>query len=62
MVQTLYVEKNTKTCLFTKYWLCLQFGGTKKWTTLEHNGVLFPPEYTQHNIPIIYKGEKVYFN
>lgn len=34
-----------------------QFGGSKKkWTTLEHNGVLFPPEYTKHNVPVIYDG------
>lgn len=47
--------------LITNKCLINQFGGgTKKWNTLEHNGVLFPPEYKQHNIPIIYKGEKIY--
>eukprot|EP00758_Cryptobia_borreli_P006491 Tbor_TRINITY_DN5162_c0_g1::TRINITY_DN5162_c0_g1_i4::g.26013::m.26013/K03163/TOP1; DNA topoisomerase I len=30
--------------------------GEKKWDTLEHNGVLFPPEYVPHGIPIFYKG------
>lgn len=31
----------------------------RKWTTLRHNGVLFPPEYQKHNVPIIYNGEKI---
>eukprot|EP00993_Chasmostoma_nieuportense_P003021 NODE_376_length_2328_cov_22.259882_g350_i0.p1 GENE.NODE_376_length_2328_cov_22.259882_g350_i0~~NODE_376_length_2328_cov_22.259882_g350_i0.p1 ORF type:complete len:755 (+),score=261.62 NODE_376_length_2328_cov_22.259882_g350_i0:57-2267(+) len=25
------------------------------WDTLEHNGVLFPPEYVPHHIPVLYK-------
>jgi len=54
--------------LVTKYWLIKQFcdnlqsGGGKskrKWKTLVHNGVAFPPEYIQHNIPISYKGTNV---
>jgi len=55
--------------LLTKYWLEKQFeinhynniigGNKKKWNTLEHNGVMFPPEYQKHNIPIIYKNEKI---
>eukprot|EP01012_Entosiphon_sulcatum_P058103 TRINITY_DN82059_c0_g1_i1.p1 TRINITY_DN82059_c0_g1~~TRINITY_DN82059_c0_g1_i1.p1 ORF type:complete len:730 (+),score=197.57 TRINITY_DN82059_c0_g1_i1:70-2259(+) len=32
--------------------------GTKKWSTLEHSGVLFPPEYVPHGIPILYEVEK----
>jgi len=32
---------------------------SKKWTTFQHNGVMFPPEYVKHNIPIIYKGEQI---
>jgi DNA topoisomerase-1 len=42
-----------------KYWLSVQFGGKRKWNTLEHNGVLFPVEYVPHNIPIKYKNEEV---
>jgi DNA topoisomerase-1 len=42
------------------YWLCNQFGGggggPNKWTSLEHNGVLFPPEYISHGIPLKYNG------
>eukprot|EP00898_Chlorokybus_atmophyticus_P008137 jgi/Chlat1/8324/Chrsp8S08093 len=33
--------------------------GEKKWTTLEHNGVLFPPPYTPHGIKMLYKGQPV---
>lgn len=42
-----------------QYFLVLQFGGKFKWKTLSHNGVLFPPEYAPHNVPIIYNGEKI---
>jgi DNA topoisomerase-1 len=31
----------------------------KRWETLEHNGVLFPPKYLPHNVKILYKGEPV---
>src|ERR1700744_5914308 len=50
--------------LITGYWLLQQFGGgnKKKWTTFVHNGVLFPPDYVPHHIPIIYKGEKIILN
>lgn len=44
----------------TKYYLKRLFGGnTKKWDTLEHNGVLFPPKYEIHRTPIIYNGEQL---
>src|SRR5438270_13132406 len=61
--------------LTTKYWLIKQFlhdydydydinniiGGKakKQWTTLSHNGVLFPPEYIPHLIPLIYLGKEI---
>lgn len=54
-----------KTHLLTRYWLfrqfnlCEQQGGKYKWTTLSHNGVLFPPEYEKHDIPIIYDGKSI---
>ncbi|GJQ10293.1 hypothetical protein GpartN1_g2084.t1 [Galdieria partita] len=35
---------------------------TIKWTTLSHNGVLFPPEYVPHNKPILYKGKEIYLS
>jgi DNA topoisomerase-1 len=36
-----------------------QKGGGFKWTTLEHNGVLFPSEYKAHNIPLLYNNQYV---
>ncbi len=30
-----------------------------KWTTLEHNGVLFPSEYIYHNISLLYDGKEI---
>jgi DNA topoisomerase-1 len=47
-----------------QFWLGAQFGGAatgkKKWETFQHNGVMFPPEYVQHNTPVIYKGQQIY--
>ena len=38
-----------------------QDGGAnkKQWTTFEHNGVLFPPEYVPHKVPIVYEGKEI---
>ncbi|KAL5804017.1 hypothetical protein ACOSQ3_030817 [Xanthoceras sorbifolium] len=33
--------------------------GQKKWTTLVHNGVIFPPAYTPHGVKMLYKGKQV---
>ncbi|KAJ4826024.1 DNA topoisomerase 1 beta [Turnera subulata] len=33
--------------------------GQKKWTTLVHSGVIFPPPYQPHGIKILYKGKPV---
>ncbi|XP_006282565.2 DNA topoisomerase 1 alpha [Capsella rubella] len=33
--------------------------GKKKWTTLVHNGVTFPPPYEPHGVKILYKGKPV---
>jgi len=30
-----------------------------RWRSLEHNGVLFPPPYEPHNIPVLYEGKPV---
>ena len=32
---------------------------TVKWRTLEHHGVIFPPDYSPHNIPVYYESEPV---
>eukprot|EP00168_Porphyra_purpurea_P015508 TRINITY_DN4791_c0_g1_i12.p1 TRINITY_DN4791_c0_g1~~TRINITY_DN4791_c0_g1_i12.p1 ORF type:complete len:505 (+),score=184.84 TRINITY_DN4791_c0_g1_i12:153-1667(+) len=34
--------------------------GEVKWTTLEHNGVFFPPEYEPHGVPLLYAGKELY--
>jgi DNA topoisomerase-1 len=33
-----------------------------KWSTLEHNGILFPPEYEMKNIPLIYNEKEIYLS
>ncbi|KAL7749986.1 DNA topoisomerase 1 [Sorochytrium milnesiophthora] len=33
--------------------------GTTKWTTLQHNGVLFPPLYEPHGVKMLYDGNPV---
>ena len=35
-------------------------GAKKLWTTLEHNGVVFPPPYEPHGVPLVYDGEDVH--
>jgi DNA topoisomerase-1 len=41
----------------------IQEGGAaankKQWTTLEHNGVQFPPPYEPHGIPVLYNGKEI---
>ncbi|CAN4103707.1 unnamed protein product [Withania somnifera] len=34
-------------------------GEGQKWTTLEHNGVIFPPPYKPHGVKMLYKGKPV---
>ncbi|XP_073223340.1 DNA topoisomerase 1 alpha-like [Cicer arietinum] len=33
--------------------------GQTKWTTLVHNGIIFPPPYKSHGVKILYKGKPV---
>lgn len=42
-----------------KWWLEEPLPEGKKWRTLEHNGVLFPPEYKAHGVKMLYNGEPV---
>eukprot|EP00850_Spirogloea_muscicola_P017956 SM000159S01787 [mRNA] locus=s159:266749:269294:+ [translate_table: standard] len=37
----------------------VQSGGTQKWTTLEHNGVIFPPPYKPHGVKMLYDKKPV---
>ena len=34
----------------------------KKWDTLVHAGVLFPPEYEAHGVKLLYEGKPVELN
>ncbi|KAJ4708159.1 DNA topoisomerase 1-like [Melia azedarach] len=52
------VMKNSKYSKSTKM-LPGSGDGQKKWTTLVHNGVIFPPSYTPHGVKMLYKGKAV---
>ncbi|AYV83901.1 MAG: dna topoisomerase 1b [Hyperionvirus sp.] len=46
--------------MMSLYHICTQFGGVrKKWKSLVHNGVMFPPEYQPHHIPVLYDGKPI---
>lgn len=50
----------SNTILLANYFTLNQMGGAKrKWNTLEHNGPMFPPEYEQHFVPVIYEGKEI---
>ncbi|KWU42448.1 hypothetical protein RHOSPDRAFT_21228 [Rhodotorula sp. JG-1b] len=40
-------------------WWEEQNDGEEKWKTLEHNGVMFPPEYEPHGVRMKYNGKEV---
>ncbi|SCV69897.1 BQ2448_1291 [Microbotryum intermedium] len=42
-----------------KWWEEQSNDGTTKWKTLEHNGVMFPPEYEPHGVKMKYEGKSV---
>ncbi|KAJ2897417.1 DNA topoisomerase 1, partial [Coemansia aciculifera] len=42
-----------------KWWLDNKDNTGPKWSTLEHFGVMFPPEYEPHGLPLIYRGQKI---
>ncbi|SCZ89762.1 BZ3500_MvSof-1268-A1-R1_Chr9g10584 [Microbotryum saponariae] len=42
-----------------KWWEDQSNDGTTKWKTLEHNGVMFPPEYEPHGVKMKYEGKPV---
>ena len=42
-----------------KWWLDEDRDQSIKWSTLEHNGVFFPPPYEPHGIQIKYNGVSV---
>ncbi|KAJ2802957.1 DNA topoisomerase 1, partial [Coemansia furcata] len=42
-----------------KWWLNDKDNTGPKWSTLEHFGVMFPPEYEPHGLPMMYRGHKL---
>lgn len=54
-------EENDEDEQLFKWWEDQQEDDSIKWTTLEHNGVLFPPEYEPlpKNVRLIYDGKPV---
>ncbi|GJZ47522.1 DNA topoisomerase 1 alpha-like protein [Tanacetum coccineum] len=51
------VEKNSKYSKPSK--VPPGSGEGQKWTSLSHNGVIFPPPYKPHGVKILYKGKPV---
>ncbi|KAI3447020.1 hypothetical protein Pfo_003685 [Paulownia fortunei] len=51
------VMKNTKYSKSSK--VPPSSGEGQKWTTLVHNGVIFPPPYKPHGVKMLYKGKPV---
>ncbi|AQK50794.1 DNA topoisomerase 1 beta [Zea mays] len=54
------LKKNMKNSQFSKIMKVPPgSGGGKKWTTLEHNGVIFPPPYKPHGVKMLYNGKPI---
>ncbi|XP_073132102.1 DNA topoisomerase 1-like [Henckelia pumila] len=51
------IVKNTKYSISSK--VLPSSGEGQKWTTLVHNGVIFPPPYKPHGVKMLYKGKPV---
>nr|GLL24185.1 DNA topoisomerase 1 beta-like [Ipomoea trifida] len=51
------VKKNSKYSQSSK--VPPSSGEAQKWTTLVHNGVIFPPPYKPHGVKMLYKGQPV---
>ncbi|KAL9679527.1 hypothetical protein QQ045_017392 [Rhodiola kirilowii] len=53
------VQSNKKTKYTQSSKMQPSSGDGKKWSTLVHNGVIFPPPYKPHGIKMLYKGKAV---
>lgn len=42
-----------------RWWNAEELPEGIQWRTLEHNGVMFPPPYKPHHVPLLYNGEEV---
>ncbi|CAL5396102.1 unnamed protein product [Camellia sinensis] len=53
-------KKQVKKSMYSKSSKMLPSSGEgQKWTTLVHNGVIFPPPYKPHGVKMLYKGKPV---
>lgn len=59
LIKLMKINKDTPSYI---NYIIQQGSGSKKWNTLQHNGVLFYPEYKSHNIPIVYDNETIILN
>merc|ERR1719187_989126 len=51
-IKPLLTEKDA-----VRWWDKEPYKGDIKWTTLDHNGVVFPPPYQPHNVKLLYDGK-----
>lgn len=42
-----------------RWWNAEELPEGIQWRSLEHNGVMFPPAYIPHNVPLLYDGKEV---
>ncbi|GMF32654.1 unnamed protein product [Phytophthora lilii] len=42
-----------------RWWNAEELPEGIQWRTLEHNGVMFPPPYKPHHVPLIYEGKEI---
>lgn len=42
-----------------RWWNAEELPEGIQWRTLEHNGVLFPPPYEPHHVPLVYDGKEL---
>ncbi|ETM99917.1 hypothetical protein, variant 1 [Phytophthora nicotianae INRA-310] len=42
-----------------RWWNAEELPEGIQWRTLEHNGVMFPPPYKPHHVPLLYNGKEI---
>ncbi|KAI9986952.1 hypothetical protein PInf_026021 [Phytophthora infestans] len=42
-----------------RWWNAEELPEGIQWRTLEHNGVMFPPPYQPHHVPLLYNGQEI---
>ncbi|CAH0522711.1 unnamed protein product [Peronospora belbahrii] len=45
-----------------RWWNAEELPEGIQWRTLEHNGVMFPPPYKPHHVPLVYNGKEIALN